>query len=105
MMLMEKYRSTCPTYADTAACRDRSVPPDGDASDAGVDVAYPSIPAVAENNYTYALSGQSATGYVITATRKSTFSDPKCGNFVITVAAGAATKTMSSGDTTYCWRN
>ncbi len=103
-MLMEKYRGTCPTYVDTAACRDRSVPADGDAVDA-VDVAYPSVPDVAQNNYTYLLSGQGATGYVITATKKASFSDSKCGNFIMTVNADTSTKTVSSGDLNYCWRN
>jgi type IV pilus assembly protein PilE len=103
-MLMEKYRSTCPTYVDTAACRDRTVPADGDAADAE-DVPYPSIPDVTQNNYTYALSGQGTTGYVITATKKASFKDTRCGNFIMTVAAGVSTKSMSSGDTNYCWRN
>jgi type IV pilus assembly protein PilE len=104
-MQMEKYRSGCPTYVDTTSCKDRSVPPDGDAADA-TDIAYPSIGDVAQNNYTYAITGTpTATGYVITATRKSSFADPKCGNFIMTVNAGVATKSMSSGDLNYCWRN
>jgi type IV pilus assembly protein PilE len=104
-MLMEKYRSTCPTYVDTATCRDRSVPPDGDAADAN-DAAYPAVPNVTANNYTYAITGTpTATQYVITATKKSSFADPKCGNFILTVDAGTTQKTVSAGDPNYCWRN
>ena len=47
----------------------------------------------------------SATGYVITATRKGDLaSDPKCGNFRMTYASGTSTKSISSGDLSYCWR-
>ena len=50
-------------------------------------------------------AGPSATGYTLTATRKGDLAnDPRCGNLVLTVAAGVATKTVSSGDPKYCWR-
>jgi type IV pilus assembly protein PilE len=101
-LLMEKFRAFCPTYADqsgaTNSCQDRNG--DGDGSDAG-DYAYPTIPA--GDNYTFAFSGQSATGYTLTATKKSTFNDPKCGNYIWTVNANDGAKSMSSGDQKYCW--
>lgn len=104
-MSMEKYRAGCPTYADQASCRDRTVPADGDAVDTE-DVPYPSIPDVAQNNYTYAVSGQSTTGYTITATKKASFADTKCGNFTMTVANSVSTKDVSvTGNKDYCWRN
>lgn len=104
-LLMEKWRASCPSYADDAAatnnCKDRTG--DGDAGDPG-DATYPTLPAPASNNYTYTIGGQSTTGYTVTATPKSTFSDPKCGNFVVTVAAGVATRTVSTGNNDYCLR-
>jgi len=55
--------------------------------------------------YTVAISGQSATGYTATATRKGDLAnDPKCGDLTLTMLSGAATKGVSSGDPTYCWR-
>lgn len=55
--------------------------------------------------YTITTSGNTATGYVLTATRKGQLAnDPKCGNFTLTMAAGVITKGVSSGDADYCWR-
>ncbi|WP_279640118.1 MULTISPECIES: type IV pilin protein [Lysobacteraceae] len=46
------------------------------------------------------------TTYVLTATRKGDLAnDPRCANFVLTMAAGIATKGMSdSNNVDYCWR-
>jgi len=61
--------------------------------------------------YDVSISNNTATDFTITATRKGDLAnDPKCGNFIYTQAkASSATpitvvKSMSSGDTTYCWR-
>jgi type IV pilus assembly protein PilE len=99
-MQLEKYRGYCPTYADQASCRDRNG--DGDAADTGE----PAYPSATGSNYTFTVSGQSASGYTVTATRAGTMtSDPKCGNFVMTVANGVSTKSVSSpGTVPYCWR-
>lgn len=112
---MEKYRSFCPSYAEdtnaTNNCEDRNG--DGDGADAGVDAAYPAIADTTSAPYTYAVTGTpTATAYVITATKKSSFNDPKCGNFIVrygtdcagNAAAGVLNKCVSSGDRDYCWR-
>lgn len=55
--------------------------------------------------YSVSIANNTATGYVITATRKGDLAnDPKCGNFTMTLAAGITTKDVSSGDRKYCWR-
>ena len=48
-------------------------------------------------NYTLTVTGVSATGYTLTATRAGAQSGDRCGNFVLTVAAGVATKSLSGG--------
>lgn len=104
---MEKYRASCPSYADdtsgTNNCKDRNN--DGDGADAGVDMAYPSVTDIASNNYTYSVDTtvNPTTGYTLTATKKASFNDPKCGNFTMTVTLGVAAKGVTSGDPTYCW--
>ena len=56
-------------------------------------------------NYSVSISGNTGTAYVLTATRKNDLAtDPKCGNFTMTMAAGVVTKGISSGDSAYCWR-
>jgi type IV pilus assembly protein PilE len=99
-MQLEKYRGYCPTYVDQVTCRDRNS--DGDASDTGE----PPYPTTTSNYYTFVISGQSASGYTVTANRAGSMAtDPKCGNFVATVANGVTTKSMTSGGTVpYCWR-
>ena len=61
--------------------------------------------------YTISISGNSATDYVITATRKGDLAnDPKCGNFTMTrdivapATVASTVKGVSAGDVTYCWR-
>jgi type IV pilus assembly protein PilE len=57
-------------------------------------------------HYTVSVSGNTGTGYTLTATRKGEMvNDPKCGNFTMTMAAGVVTKGVSTGVTDYCWRN
>lgn len=51
-------------------------------------------------NYTLTVTGISATGYTLTATRSGAQSGDRCGNFVLTVAAGVATKSLASGSNT-----
>jgi len=62
-------------------------------------------------NYTISISGNNATDYVITATRKGDLaSDPKCGNFTLTrdivapATVASTVKGVSAGDVAYCWR-
>ena len=51
-------------------------------------------------NYTLTITGISATGYTLTATRASAQSGDRCGNYVLTVSAGVATKSLSGGSNT-----
>jgi hypothetical protein len=97
-MALEKYRGYCPTYADQVTCRDRNG--DGDALDSG-EPAYPTNTSL---YYTFLISGATATGYTITATRAGSMTtDTKCGNFTLVNAAGVATQGVSAGDVNYCW--
>lgn len=87
----ERYRADNPSYANM----------DQLTGSAAATTAY----NTALNNYNVTVTGISGTGYTITATRKNDLAnDPRCGNFTMTMAAGAATKGMSSGDMAYCWR-
>jgi type IV pilus assembly protein PilE len=56
--------------------------------------------------YSMSVSGNSATGYTLTATRKGDLAnDPRCANFTLTMAAGIATKgTSDNQNVDYCWR-
>lgn len=54
-----------------------------------------SVPTVA--NYTLSLSNISGTGYTATATRNGSQTGDRCGNFVLTVSNGVATKSLSGG--------
>jgi type IV pilus assembly protein PilE len=96
---LERYRADCASYASSATCLDYNR--DGDALDAGE-----TYPAATSSYYTIAVSGQSATGYTITATPKSTFVDTNCGNLSVTFNAGVTTRAETgSKDVAYCWRN
>lgn len=55
------------------------------------DLGSPSV-----DNYTLSVSGVSGTGYTLTATRAGAQAGDRCGNFVMTVAAGVATKSLAS---------
>jgi type IV pilus assembly protein PilE len=48
------------------------------------------------DNYTLSITNPTASGYVLTATRSGAQTNDRCGNLVITVAAGVATKSLSS---------
>jgi len=56
--------------------------------------------------FTMSVTGNTATGYTLTATRKGDLAnDPKCADFTLTMAAGVSTKGMSNGaNVDYCWR-
>jgi type IV pilus assembly protein PilE len=87
----ERYRADNPSYATM----------DQLTGSAAATTAY----NAALNNYNVSVIGISGTGYTITATRKNDLAnDPRCGNFTMTMAAGTATKGISSGDVNYCWR-
>jgi type IV pilus assembly protein PilE len=52
------------------------------------------------DNYTLTVTGVSGTGFTLTATRAGAQTGDRCGNFVLTVAAGVATKSLSGGSNT-----
>ena len=55
--------------------------------------------------YNVSVANNTATAYVITATRKGELAnDPKCGNFTMSYSAGVSTYNVTSGDKDYCWR-
>jgi len=63
------------------------------------------------NYYNISVSGNTATDYVITATRKGDLAnDPRCGNFTMTrdivapATVASEVKGVSAGDVAYCWR-
>ena len=59
------------------------------------------VPTVA--NYSITLTNISATGYTATATRTGAQSGDRCGNFVLTVSNGVATKSTSTGASNCNW--
>jgi type IV pilus assembly protein PilE len=90
-LMLERWRAENPTYG---AC------PTG----VTCSGTRPSLPT--SDFYTITESNVTASSYTVTATRKpgsSMANDPKCGNFVMTVSGGAMTKSISSGDSGYCW--
>jgi type IV pilus assembly protein PilE len=56
------------------------------------------VPVV--ENYTITISNRLPTGYTLTATRAGAQSGDRCGNFVLTVVNGVATKSLSDGSNT-----
>ena len=48
------------------------------------------------DNYDLEVTGESATGFTLTATRKDEQASDRCGNFVITFAGGVSTKSLAS---------
>lgn len=52
------------------------------------------------DNYTLTVTGISGLGYTLTATRSAKQASDRCGNFVMTVASGVATKSLASGSNT-----
>lgn len=57
---------------------------------------YAQLGSPAVDNYTLSVSGVSGTGYTLTATRAGSQASDRCGNFVLTVASGVATKSLAS---------
>ena len=55
------------------------------------------------DNYTLTVTTPTATGYALTATRAGAQTGDRCGNFVLTVAAGVATKTTSTSASNCNW--
>jgi type IV pilus assembly protein PilE len=96
----ESWRADHPTYGNT------------DGADAAANNVFGSVANVTSYNtalkyYSVAslAANSSGTGYTLTATRKGEMAtDPKCGNFTLTMAAGVLTKGVSSGDANYCWK-
>ncbi|MFM1783569.1 MAG: hypothetical protein RIS14_1322 [Pseudomonadota bacterium] len=54
-------------------------------------------------NYTLTITDDSETGYTLTATRSGAQSNDRCGNFVLTVSNGVATKSTSTGAANCNW--
>ena len=86
---LERYRSECPTYVNSPlTC---------------LGLVYPI--ASASSYYTVTISGQSTTGYTVTAVPKTSFSDPKCANLIMTNVNSVSTPTSSGTQSSdYCWR-
>jgi type IV pilus assembly protein PilE len=57
---------------------------------------YANLGSPTVDNYTLTVTTPTATGYVLTATRASAQAGDRCGNFVMTVASGVATKSLAS---------
>lgn len=95
----ESFRADHPIYGDTTSNSDTT------------NVLGSTANVTSYNNglkhYTVSVTGApTATGYTLTATRKGEMvSDPKCGNFTMTMVSGVVTKGVSTGDVDYCWRN
>lgn len=77
----ERWRSNHATYATFA------------------QLGSPTVP-----HYTLSVSGQTATGYTLTATPTAggAQASDRCGNFILTNAGGTISKTVSTG-LTDCW--
>lgn len=61
---------------------------------------YANLGSPTVSNYTLSVSGVSATGYTLTATRAGAQLGDRCGDFVLTVASGVASKSLSGGSNT-----
>jgi type IV pilus assembly protein PilE len=57
---------------------------------------YANLGSPVVDNYTLSVSGVSGTGYTLTATRAGAQTGDRCGNYVMTVASGVATKSLAS---------
>jgi type IV pilus assembly protein PilE len=73
-LAMEKWRADNPSYANSA------VPA----------ASYPTLPT--SQYYTFALSGQSATGYTVTATRQGAQASDRCGTLTYTFTGDMSAK-------------
>ncbi|MCB1566086.1 MAG: prepilin-type N-terminal cleavage/methylation domain-containing protein [Rhodanobacteraceae bacterium] len=83
---MERWRADNPTYANTSPA----------------SANYPTLTAT--DNYAFRVSGQTATGYTLTASRQGAQSSDRCGNFIYTFAAGTVTKTNTT-TVQRCWND
>jgi type IV pilus assembly protein PilE len=61
---------------------------------------YANLGSPTVDNYTLTITGITATGYTVTATRAGSQAGDRCGNFVLTVANTVATKSLSGGSNT-----
>src|SRR5690606_3962040 len=85
---MERWRADNPSYTNATASATNPYPTQA-----------------ATDNYTFSISGQSATGYTLTATAQGAQSaDTSCANFIYTFAAGTITKS-NSGSGARCWND
>lgn len=94
----ERFRADNPTYGDTTTA---AVTTNLFGSTANV-TTYNTL----YKNYSIGVTGTSASGYTVTATRKGSMtSDPKCANFTVVVTSGTPAQGMSdSKNVDYCWR-
>lgn len=100
----ERWRADHSSYANTTAATE------------ALGNLFGSVDAVTRYNdglryYNISITGNSATDYVITATRKGDLAnDPRCGNFTLTrdivapATVASTVKGVSAGDVAYCWR-
>src|SRR5687768_5028695 len=90
-MRQERWRADNPSYGNTTG------------ADAAAGNLFGSVANVSNYNsalryYNISVTASSGTGYTLTATRKGDLAtDPKCGNFTLTMAAGVISKGISSG--------
>ncbi|MCE2868517.1 MAG: prepilin-type N-terminal cleavage/methylation domain-containing protein [Xanthomonadaceae bacterium] len=54
-------------------------------------------------HYSISITGITPTGHTLTATRKGAQSDDRCGDFVLTVSNGVASKSTSTGAANCNW--
>jgi type IV pilus assembly protein PilE len=88
----EQFRADNPTYGSL----------DDLTGSAAASTAYNN----ALKNYSVVISGTSGAGYTLTANRKNVMlNDPRCGSFILSLNSGTTTKSVSEGDSSYCWRD
>lgn len=76
-MAMERWRADNPSYV----------------TNAGNAASYPTV--TSSSHYAIALSGQSATGYTLTATKQGSQTNDRCGNLTATAATKPTWSTAS----------
>ena len=64
---------------------------------------YANLSSPTVDNYALTVTTPTATGYVLTATRAGAQAGDRCGNFVMTVANGVATKSRSTSASNCNW--
>jgi len=73
-LAMERWRADNPSYANSAA----------------PSASYPAVPT--SSYYSFTLSGQSASGYTVTATRQGAQADDRCGTLTYTFTGDLSAK-------------